>query len=353
MTVKGIIEFGSLPSASYIASSVTWADILASPLDGFCINLTDNSGNNLSQRLWGYSGTVTGFTEATVSTFITNVASRNTAGWGRVPYNFLVMQTPDKTVDWFESDIDTVVQNLKLLGRVVALTGLYGILIEPEPYGTYAWDYTRMPLKATYTQAQYEVQVEAKGYEVGLYWGQQKSNMAVFLYKSYYVSTNDTLYTLLGPFIDGLYRGLGETRDSNSRRGYTAIQVPEIQLIHSNIDSYDDADLDEFNWISARQDTYVGKSRRYADFKRKALLARPDIIEHGDVSYPFNNTVTTNNYFTPARWKGALDLMLATDDLDFIIVYNESYHFFGAGTIINSGYIDAIRDAKKSAGLRQ
>lgn len=353
MTVKGIIEFGSLPSSSYISSSVTYADILASPLDGFCINLADNSANNLSQRLWGYSGTVTGFTESTVSTFITNVAARNTAGWGRVPYNFLVMQTPDKTVDWFSSDIETVVQNLKLLGRVVALTGLYGIMIEPEPYGTYAWDYSQMPLKATYTQAQYEEEVEQRGYEIGLYWGQQKADMSVFLYKSYYVGDTDSRYTFFSNFVDGLYRGLGEQRDNNTKRGFTSIQVPEVQIIHSNNLSYDDADRDEFDRINALQDTYVGSSGRYADLKRKALLVRPDIIEHGDVSYPFNNSSTGSNYFTPARWEDALDLMLATEDLDFVMVYNESYHFFGSGTIINSGYIDAIRNAKKTAGMRQ
>lgn len=351
MTVKGIIEFGSHPSSSYIASSATWADVIASPVDGFCTHLTDNSGNNISQRLWGYSGAVTGYTESDVSTFISNVASRNAAGWGRVQYNFLVMQTPDKTTDWFSSDMELVIQNLKLLGRVVALTGLYGIVIEPEQYGTDVWRYNNMPLKATYTLAQYKTRIEAVGYEVGLYWAQQKADMALLLWKSYFFADTDSDYQMYGSFLDGIHRGFGVARDANIKYGYTSQKSPELQIISSNSQSYDDNDLTEFKRLHANQLIYQGNSGRYKDFCRRALTHWIDKNVHGDVSYPWNNSDPTNNYFNLSNCQSALTWMCQVPDLDFAVIYNENYHFFGSGTIINSQYLTSIRNAKKANGM--
>lgn len=364
---KRMIEWGAfsqladgLSGSAYIANQTTFDTLQASPLDGVTLDLISNSNLNYTQRIWGpYGGSVAQFNIDDVSTFIDRISARTETGWGRIKHNFLAAQTPDLTIDWFSSDIEKVISNLILIGRVVAETGMYGILFDAEHYGTYPFTYNEMPLRNNYNLQDYYDKVYESAFRVAQGWLSYSPDIKLFLIKGYesYVTeeisagSNANNYGFYGSFLDGIYEAFGQAR-SNVTPKFQSGDVARGRALENNI-------IDT-------QTAYRELSQDGID-EKMGFLTNP--IYHGNTGYwdtlstelglahfpsnpndiPFDNAAPLTNYYTPTSSKNVLRIML--DAVDWVWIYSELYDACGPGTLIHPDYRAAWQELRTELGM--
>jgi hypothetical protein len=365
--MRGIIEYGSLIhsrplSLPYLSSQSTFDRVQEAPIDGVAFEIENDSSTRISRLL--YSTTEYGMDDCTQ--MLSVIKDRYKIGWGRVRYNWAIIQFLNNTIDWFSSDIQIVINNFSFVAEFVKEAGLYGIFFDPQPYGSNQWKYSAMPQKTSHTFEQYEAQVYKCARRIAENWRRQKSDIQIFFIKSYVlyydeiVSSGqaDAVYGFYKAFLDGIYDEFGENQAitiSDPSRPLSYGKNSGARIVISNNESFacktSPCAVDKYARITGSIDSrYKGGTVYFDELSQFSLGAWAEYVVAPSV---FNNSDPTVNYHTATEWRTSLGY-LADQSIEWLWLFTNDYNLFNHDplfSVLNSLYVTALRNFRVDKGL--
>jgi len=357
VSFKGFLEFGSIPTATFISSQTNYDTIQDEPLDGFLLWLYADDGQSLSfcHRRRTY------YDLEDLSDSIQKVKARIASGLGRTRKIFVAVQLwPESaldanTIDWFDSDLKYVVHNLTTIGRFVKECGLDGIAFDHESYVSALWQYAARSGKNSHSFAEYQAQIKRFAEQIVKEWRKYGCDFNLLSFGAYSdtlleIDNNptraqaDLLYGLWSSFLDGIIDAWGEYN-------YLAGGAKQGKVILTSELGYGISDLsgaiDRLSYPSGTAGARFKGSSPYFD----------TVCEFGlglwiDYEPPDFTLVTATNYYTPALWKTTLDACLDAG-CTWVWIYQNDYRFFNPNptNLIPTAYKDKMFEIRLERGL--
>lgn len=388
MTFKGILgytPFSPTSSTAFLTNQTTFNVVQSNPIDGIIITCDTDSGANFSESMW----TTTSLTMDDLDTIRGNFKYRNALGWGRVNKNWLAVLTETTQIDWFSSNIRHVINNLKLAGRFVVESGLYGIWFDGESYSQNPWRYSTLPEKNSHTFEEYEAQVYSIAREIMAYWLDQDKNFQFMTIKGYYwywqyleangetqATKEANPYGLLKAFLNGFYDEMGYSKwgeNPTFEQVYPLQNIPttggrgDPRMIMSTGGMYRcistalDQDCLDFYMPSLTEGNSLHAPYAYKSYKGDSIYFDnlTDLCPAIWVDYPgydptygiplFDPLNPASNYFTPTNFTDSLYYMCLRGSWCWI--YAQASGFYSTTPTLPSAYLDCMRTARNSLGL--
>ena len=358
---KKLIEFGGdAPDTSLLAARIR--DMENTPFDG-CVVFTSDSHRG-RERMADFSWEGWGSRAFTKQEMQKAVRDLKATDFRNFTDCFARFNTTPGDVDWFGSDFSTVVNNIRLASWVCKQGGVKGIFFDTEYYQSRLWEYHKQPFAQTKSYQEYAAQLRKRGAEVMQAFQSEYPQITIILSYGYsapwvdaypwpYVTGKDAFpeksndprklefvaYGLQAPFMDGMIDAAG----------------PKVRLI----------DGSEFTYTHSRQQEFL-KARQV--FRQEVL---PLVAENARTKYPkvfsqalalwidvnwrqpggWSSSDFTHNYWQPDEFQLALTNALKHTD-EYVWLYSEHVCWLPPSVNVPSAYLDAVRNARKAAGLR-
>lgn len=356
MTFKGFVEFGSIPTATFISSQTNYDTIQDEPLDGFLFWLYANDGQALSfchRRPTRYE-------MEDLSDAISAVKARVALGLGRTRKIFVAISLwppgadDNNTVDWFDSDMETTVHNLVLIGRFAKECGLQGVAFDHESYVSNLWQYAARAGKAHHSFEEYGQQIKKIAEQVVGEWRKHGCDFDFLSFGCYAdtlleIQNNptraqaDLYYGLWSYWLDGLIDGWGEYYyKSGGRKQGKIILTSEL--------GYGISDL-----TGAQDRLSYPSGTAGAQFKGNSTWF-DTVCEFGlgtwiDYEPPDFTLTTSTNFYTPSLWKDCLNACIDAG-CSWVWIYQNDYRFFNPNptNLIPNDYKVKMREIRAERG---
>lgn len=359
---KKLIEFGGdAPDTSLLAARIR--DMENTPFDGCVFQLTSDSPRGRERRAdfswegWGSRA----FTKREMQQVVNDLKSTEFKNFTDC---FAQFNSAPGDVDWFSPDFSIVVNNARLASWIAKEGGVKGVFFDTEYYQSRLWEYHKQVHAKTKSYQEYAAQLRKRGTEVMQAFQSEYPEITIILSYGYsgpwvdahpwpFVPGQDAFpeksndprklkfvpYGLQAPFMDGMIDAAG----------------PKVRLI----------DGSEFTYTHARQQEFL-KARQM--FRQEVL---PLMAEDVRTKYPrvfsqalalwidvnwrqpggWNFTDFTNNHWQPEEFQLALTNALKHTD-EYVWLYSEHVSWFPPSRNVPAAYVEAVRNARSAAGLR-
>ncbi len=257
--------------------------------------------------------------------------------------NFVLIWVVPGDLGWFE-DWTPVIENVRLASRLARASGLRGILLDTEHYGSELFSYAQQQARDARSFGEYAARARLRGRDVGRAMGEEYPDLALLVTLAYHAAErdvpedarrSDATYGLLPAFLDGVLEGMPAS----------ATLVDGFEFAYGFTREFEFARarwlIRHWLWrLSAVSDRYRARVQvgfgLWLDYQWRRRGWHPDD--------------PAKNYFTPDAFAAALRLALRHSDR-YVWVYTEKPNWW-KGENLSPAYVEALSRARRPAGAR-
>lgn len=316
-----------------------WESMEDMPFDGIGIsvmidrNKPYHTGNMLSWNLFGPN-------RFKLENFLNAIEDLKVAKWKKFKYNFIPACTcstaQDQNFDWFDDRRwDTIINNWKVLIKIVKESNLKGIIIDPEHYGAYFFYPPDMMGRAKRSFEECKNKVFERGKELMRVTKEIYPDITILIFWAHsYLILHPTQrllpqeknsYGLLPYFVDGLI----EESDEKTQIHDICEFAYGFKEKHQFLDAYH---------------SIINKAVKFSiipdKYRKKIKVGFGLWIDNGNI---WDDKDFSKNYFKPEEFEKSLKYALDISD-EYVWIYSQKVKFFPPN--IPEEYLNAIKKAK-------
>jgi hypothetical protein len=245
--------------------------------------------------------------------------------------NFIQVLSQPGDVDFFDSDWDSVTENVRAMARIARAGRCVGLMLDPEQYGPHKiWTYDKLApeRRAAHSLEEYRAQARRRGREFIRAVNSQLPNAKILCLFGPSLTfgmqrSGEAVYSLLAPFIEGMCGAA----DAGTR----IIDGYEQSYMYRTRQSF----------AAGRRDVQLAR-QAFADpslYDRAMRVGFGLWMDFDSGKRPWDTRTFENNYFQPDTWQDAVYHGLCASD-GYVWVYVERLNWW-TGENLPPAYVDA------------